>query len=177
MSTARRGLLLAAWIAVVAVLGWVVERTLVVGTDLRLFLPSPRTPQERLVLEEIGEGPASRMLLLAISGGTPRAAADTSRALAAALRGSGEFRLVANGEFDARKLALALDIDEAKLGEYLDALCQFKFAKETDNGYESTPTGVQAFEAVGQRMVARELFQLNARLQQLERLQRHLNIS
>ena len=69
-----------------------------IGTDLRLFMPSPQTPQERLILDEIGEGPASRMLLLAISGPDPQAAADTSRALAAALRASGEFRLVANGE-------------------------------------------------------------------------------
>jgi len=98
MSTGRRGLLLAAWIAVVAALGWVVERNLVVGTDLRLFLPSPRTPQERLVLEEIGEGPASRMLLLTISGSDPEAAAETSRALVSALRGSPEFRWAANGE-------------------------------------------------------------------------------
>jgi predicted exporter len=98
MSTAGRGLLLAAWIAVVAALGWVVDRTLVVGTDLRLFLPSPRTAQERLVLEEIGEGPASRMLLLAIGGSDPEAAAETSRALVAELRGSPEFRWAANGE-------------------------------------------------------------------------------
>ncbi len=86
-------------------------------------------------------------------------------------------KLVANGESDAKKLALALDIDETRLGEYLDALCEFKFAKETDNGYEPTPTGVQAFEAVGKRMVARELSQVKARLQQLEKLQRHFNIS
>ena len=38
------------------------------------------------------------MLLLAISGADPQAAADTSRALVGALRASGEFRLVANGE-------------------------------------------------------------------------------
>jgi len=98
MTKGRRGLLLVAWIAAVAILGWVVDRHLVIGTDLRLFMPSPRTPQERLILDEIGEGPASRMLLLAISGPDPQAAADTSRALAAALRASGEFRLVANGE-------------------------------------------------------------------------------
>ena len=98
MTKARRGLLLFAWVATVAILGWIVDRHLVIGTDLRLFMPSPRTPQERLILEEIGEGPASRMLLLAISGPDPQAAADTSRALAAALRASGEFRLVANGE-------------------------------------------------------------------------------
>ncbi len=98
MTPVRRALLLVVWIAAIAVLGWVVNRNLVVGSDLRLFMPSPRTQQERLILEEIGEGPASRMLLLAISGGTPQAAADTSRALAAALREGGEIRLVANGE-------------------------------------------------------------------------------
>lgn len=98
MTRVRRGLLLVAWIATVAILGWIVDQHLVIGTDLRLFMPSPQTPQERLILEEIGEGPASRMLLLAISGPEPQAAADTSRALAAALRASGEFRLVANGE-------------------------------------------------------------------------------
>jgi predicted exporter len=98
MSAARRGLLLVAWIAVVAALGWLVDRTLVVGTDLRLFLPSPRTPQERLVLEEIGEGPASRMLLLTIGGSDPEAAAETSRGLVTELRSSPEFRWAANGE-------------------------------------------------------------------------------
>jgi predicted exporter len=98
MTRARRGLLLIAWIATVAILGWIVDRHLVIGTDLRLFMPSPQTPQERLILNEIGEGPASRLLLLAISGPDPQAAADTSRLLATALRASGEFRLVANGE-------------------------------------------------------------------------------
>jgi predicted exporter len=94
----RKGRMLAAWIAIVAILGWVVDQRLVISSDLRLFMPSPRTPQERLILEEIGEGPASRMLLLAISGADPQAAAATSRALAAALRTNREFRLVANGD-------------------------------------------------------------------------------
>jgi predicted exporter len=98
MTRVRKGLLLVAWIATVAILGWIVDRHLVIGSDLRLFMPSPRTPQERLILEEIGEGPASRMLLLAISGPNPQAVADASRALATTLRTSGEFRLVVNGE-------------------------------------------------------------------------------
>jgi len=100
MSAAGKGTLLVAWVAVLAALGWMIERNLVVGTDLRLFMPSPRTAQERLVLEEIGEGPASRMLLLAIHGADAQAAAGTSQALVAALRGSSEFRWVANGAGD-----------------------------------------------------------------------------
>jgi len=84
-------------------------------------------------------------------------------------------KLVADGESDARKLALALDIDKAQLAEYLNALCEFKFAEESWNGYKATSAGEHAFEAVGQRMVARELFEVKARLQQLEQLRRHLN--
>jgi predicted exporter len=48
------------------------------------------------------------MLLLAIRGAQPDAAAATSRALAAELRGSGEFRLVANGESDLESVPEAL---------------------------------------------------------------------
>lgn len=84
-------------------------------------------------------------------------------------------KLVADGESDARKLSLGLDIDEANLVEYLDALCEFKFAEEARNGYKATSAGEQAFEAVGQKMFARELFEVKARLQQLEQLRRHLS--
>jgi predicted exporter len=94
----QRTWLFAAWVGAIIALGWLVERNLVVGTDLRLFMPSPRTPEERLLLDEIGEGPASRMLLLAIGGGSPEAAADTSQALAAALAKDPQFRWVANGD-------------------------------------------------------------------------------
>jgi predicted exporter len=98
VSTAGKVALFAVWTAAIAGLGWFVDRNLVVGSDLRLFMPSPRTAEERMLLEEIGEGPASRMLLIAISGGDPEDEADTSRALGAALRGNDEFRWVANGE-------------------------------------------------------------------------------
>jgi predicted exporter len=103
MTPGRKGLLFAAWLATVAGLGWIAGRELVVGSDLRLFMPSPRTPEEKLLLDEIGEGPASRMLLLSISGARSIAAAETSRGLVTELRGDREFRWVANGEsnFDA----------------------------------------------------------------------------
>lgn len=53
-------------------------------------------------------------------------------------------------------------------------LCEFKFAEEALNGYKATPAGEQALDAIGQRMVARELFQVKARLQQLEQLRQLL---
>ena len=79
-------------------------------------------------------------------------------------------KLVADGESDAGKLALGLDIDETKLAEYLDALCEFRFAEESGNGYKATLAGEHAFEAVGKRMVEREMFEVKRRLTQLEQL-------
>lgn len=70
--------------------------------------------------------------------------------------------------------ALALEIDEAKLDEYLDALCEFNFAEWTGIRHESTPGRGEGFEAVGERMVERGLLQVKARLQQLERISLHL---
>ena len=92
-------LLLATWIVALAILGWFVQRQLVVGADLRLFLPSPTTPEQRLLLEEVGEGPASRVLAIELEGAPPEQLADISRELTAKLQGSREFRLVTNGEF------------------------------------------------------------------------------
>lgn len=100
MTRARQWGVLAASLVVLAGLGWLIDQKLVVGTDLRLFLPSPRNHAQRLVLDEIGEGPASRMLLLAIRGGSPGQVAATSRRLAATMRSSPLFRFVANGETD-----------------------------------------------------------------------------
>ncbi len=64
-------------------------------------------------------------------------------------------KLAADGESDIQKLALVLDIDEVKLAEHMDALCEVKFVEESWNGYKATSAGEEAFEAVGQRMVAR----------------------
>ncbi|HEY6644566.1 MAG TPA: MMPL family transporter [Povalibacter sp.] len=90
--------LVTAWVLILAALGWYVQKDLVIGTDLRLFLPSASTPEQRLLLDEIGEGPASRTLVAAIDGDTPEALADASRELVAALSDSENFRVVSNGD-------------------------------------------------------------------------------
>jgi predicted exporter len=90
--------LLAAWVGVLALLGLFVQRQLVLGADLRLFLPSPKTPEQKLLLEGIGEGPATRALVVALQGAEPERLADLSRALTQALHDSEHFQLVSNGE-------------------------------------------------------------------------------
>jgi predicted exporter len=90
--------LLVVWIALLAILTWYVQRELVIGTDLRLFLPQPTTPQQALLLQQIGEGPGSRVLILAIEGAAPEKLADASRALAERLSSNANFRLATNGD-------------------------------------------------------------------------------
>jgi predicted exporter len=89
--------LLIAWIAVIALLGWYIQSSLTISGDLRLFMPSPKTHTEKLLLEEIGESPASRLLLISLEGAEPEALAESSQAFAAALRDDPHFGLVSNG--------------------------------------------------------------------------------
>jgi predicted exporter len=91
--------LLALWVVVLVAAGAYAQRHLSVRNDLRLFLPKPATAVERLLLEGIGEGPATRVLVVALEGAPPERLADASRALAEALRTDEAFLLVANGDF------------------------------------------------------------------------------
>jgi predicted exporter len=95
----RRGwLLLGLWCGLLALgIAWVQAR-LTVSADLRLFMPSPRTEEQRLLVQNVGESPATRLLLLAISGSEPGKLAGISQRLSAALASHAEFGLVANGQ-------------------------------------------------------------------------------
>src|SRR6185436_4089576 len=106
-------LLLALWVAGLTAAGAVADRHLSVTSDLRLFLPAPATSEQRLLLEGLGEGPAARVLVIALDGAPPEELADASRAVAENLRGDEGFRFVANGDF-------ALD-------EIPDALLSYRF--------------------------------------------------
>jgi predicted exporter len=86
------------WLATLAIAGWLISRHLELSGDLRRFMPSARTPEQKLLIDELGEGPGSRLLLVALSGGDDSALAERSRALHAALARDPRFTLVANGE-------------------------------------------------------------------------------
>ena len=85
------------WLGLLAVLLAVVLHTIRLSADLRLFLPRPATTEQALVLEGIGEGPAARLLILALEGGEPLELARISHALSDSLRKAPEFRFVVNG--------------------------------------------------------------------------------
>ncbi|HET6430638.1 MMPL family transporter [Dyella sp.] len=126
MSLRGRLVLLAVWIVALAGLGLLVMQRLVVSTDLRSFMPAPTTPDQRLLMEQVGDGPGSRLLLVAIEArcsGTPTGqgicgsaaapARDTrlaalSQGLAAALKHDPRYTQVINGSFDLGALDTAL---------------------------------------------------------------------
>lgn len=104
MGRSRRLILLALWLVALAALGWLVSQRLRVSTDLRSFMPAPTTPDQRLLMEQVGEGPGSRLLLLAIAGKSDEQLAGLSRQLAVVLRKDDHYTQVINGGFDMTAL-------------------------------------------------------------------------
>jgi predicted exporter len=86
------------WLALLAAAGLIVHHSLRISGDLRLFMPAAHDPVGRLLLEEVSEGPAAKLLLVAIKGAPQEALAATSQKLSAALRSDPAFGFVSNGE-------------------------------------------------------------------------------
>ena len=66
MTPARRTALALLWLAALLVAGWLVGQRLELSGDLRRFMPEPRTPAQKLLVDELGDGPGSRLLLLSL---------------------------------------------------------------------------------------------------------------
>jgi predicted exporter len=92
--------LLPLWLLVLAGLAFLVTQRLQVGGDLRSFMPAPSTPDQRLLLDQVGEGAASRLLMLALSGRPEAQLARLSQQLAQRLRGDRRYTQVLNGGFE-----------------------------------------------------------------------------
>ena len=66
--------------------------------DLSAFLPDTPTPAQQMLVEQLREGPASRLILGAVEGADAPARAALSSALTERLRADRRFRSVNNGE-------------------------------------------------------------------------------
>lgn len=108
MQRGGRLTLLVLWLAMLALLAVFVLQNLRVSTDLRSFMPAPTTPDQQLLMEQVGEGPGSRLLLLAISGKPDEQLASLSQQLAASLRKDDSYTQVLNGSFDITALDSSL---------------------------------------------------------------------
>lgn len=95
--TLRIWILIALWALLIAAAGaWLGQRTRI-GSDLRLFLPDPESPAERILLEELKDGPGTRLLLVALSGTDAEKLAAVSDQLTSTLRSNTLFTRVENG--------------------------------------------------------------------------------
>lgn len=100
----RKSLLLGIWLLVLLALGALVWQHLRIVSDLRSFMPPARTPDQQLLMEQIGEGPGSRLLLIAIEGADEGTLARLSRGLTQALHADPRFEQAYNGAFDPAAL-------------------------------------------------------------------------
>ena len=81
----RRARIPALWILCLALASLVVARARYI-TDLSAFLPANPTPAQQLLVDQLRDGPASRLILIAVEHGDADARARASVALAARLR-------------------------------------------------------------------------------------------
>ena len=89
---------LALWVIGLAVLGAWTALKVPVSSDLTLFLPEAASPKQQVLLDQLHQGPANRVLLASIAGGSQAERSATSRRLRAKLRDSSHFLRVANGQ-------------------------------------------------------------------------------
>jgi len=95
---ARRGrTAIALWLAFILACGIIISRSQVT-TDLSAFLPRSPTPAQQLLLEQIRDGLASRLILVGIEGADAPTRARLSKQIAQRLRAEPAFVTVNNGE-------------------------------------------------------------------------------
>ena len=97
-SRGRRTLVLLLWLAAVLAGVAVISRTQF-SADLSAFLPASPDARQRVLIEQLQSGVASRTLMVGLEGGRDAAQrADVSRALGKAMRASGLYEQVQNGD-------------------------------------------------------------------------------
>lgn len=86
------------WLGALAFCIWIVAAQTRFNTDMAAFLPDSASPAQQLMVEQLRDGVASRVVLLALEGTDAGQLARTSKTLARALGSSGHFSYVRNGE-------------------------------------------------------------------------------
>ena len=95
---ARRGrTAIALWLVFILVCGIIISRSQFT-TDLSAFLPRSPTPEQQLLLDQIRDGLASRLILVGIEGADASTRARLSKQIAQRLRADPAFVSVNNGE-------------------------------------------------------------------------------
>ena len=98
LTPAHRGrTAIALWLAFVVASGIIIARSEFTA-DLSAFLPRSPTPAQQLLLEQLRDGLASRLILVGLEGADAATRAGLSKAIAQRLRAHPAFLVVNNGE-------------------------------------------------------------------------------
>lgn len=89
------------WLAVLLCSAWFVVAHTKIQTDLTGFLPAAPTRAQQLLLNQLREGPASRLILMGIEGDTPDHLAILSQALTDGLKKDKNLSFIHNGDAEA----------------------------------------------------------------------------
>jgi len=101
--TVRRARVIAPWLLSIAAALWTVAHARYI-TDLSAFLPAKPTALQKLLVDQLRDGPASRLILIALEDGAApkqgdaKARARVSTAMAKQLRSDARFSSVDSGE-------------------------------------------------------------------------------
>lgn len=106
-----RRLLSWAWLIAATVMAAVVYLRLELSFDLSAFVPRQTTLSHEILIEQIRRGPASRLLVIGISGASEDGLADVSDQLKRKLSESPAFVTVLNGEFEADATTVPAPLD------------------------------------------------------------------
>jgi predicted exporter len=101
MTDLRRRFGVLAWLGVLAFSAWVAFAHTRIYTDLTGFLPTAPDRAQQLLLDQLRDGPASRLILIGIEDGSTERLAAASHALAEALRNDRRLAFAQNGELEA----------------------------------------------------------------------------
>lgn len=107
MNVYKRTAWIIVWWSILVAIAIGISDNVKISGDLRSFMPPAQSDDQKLLMDEIGNGPAARLLLLAIGGAPEEKLAALSTSLAQALRGDPNFAQVINGE----NLDVQLDSD------------------------------------------------------------------
>ncbi len=113
----RRARIVGVWLALVVSAAAIAAHARYI-TDLSAFLPARPTPAQRLLIDQLRLGPASRLILVSLEGGDVKTRAGISLAMAHRLREDREFASVNNGE------AVTADRDRAFVFDHRYALSE-----------------------------------------------------
>ena len=95
--TTRSPWIISSWLLGIAAALWVVAHAEYIN-DLSAFLPAKPTRLQKLMVDQLRDGPASRLLLIALEGGDSQTRARVSLGMARRLRNDAAFSSVENGE-------------------------------------------------------------------------------